>query len=73
MMASIIGSSYRAARTTDSGVPPTPIQVVSVPVSRVGKTRWFVRGARVVPRQVTASCRISATNRSSFSSKRVSY
>ena len=37
MMASISGKPYRAARTTDSGVPPTPTQVFSVPVSTAGK------------------------------------
>ena len=36
MMASVIGSSYCTARTTDSGLPPTPIQVFSVPFSTCG-------------------------------------
>ena len=56
MMASIIGMPWRAARITDSGLPPTPIHVRSAPDSVAGNTRCPRRAARVLPRQVTGSC-----------------
>lgn len=40
MMASISGRSYRAARTTDSGLPPTPTQALSDPVSERKRVSW---------------------------------
>lgn len=54
-MASISGRPCRAARTTDSGLPPTPTQTGSRPNSVRGKTDWSTRARRVVPDQVTGS------------------
>ncbi len=72
MMASIRGRSCWTARTTEFGLPPTPIQVVGG-ASGVGKTDWFESGARVVPCQVTGPPASSAEKSPSFSSNRVSY
>ena len=44
-----------------------------MPRSIGGNTRWSTSAGRVLPCQVTRSCRISAANRSSFSSNSSSY
>jgi len=77
MIANMSGRRYRAARTTDSGLPPTPIHVVRRPLAVGGYTRLPSSDARVVPLQVTGVpvrfASSSAANSSSFSSKSVSY
>ena len=69
-------SVVRAARTTDSGLPPTPIHTLR-PCSVLGKTRVFSSDARVEPCQFTGSpvrsYSKSAANSSSFSSNSTSY
>ena len=67
MIASISGRPYCTARTTDSGLPPTPIQVFSEPFSIGGYTDWFFNSGRTEPFQFTGSCFRSSANRSSFS------
>ncbi len=72
MIASISENPCRAARTTDSGEPPTPIQVVSFPSSRCGTTSCLTSGARVVPSQVTGPPWSSSAKSAVFSSNRTS-
>ena len=55
MIASISEKPWRAARMTDSGMPPTPIQVGQRPVSRCGTTSCSRSAARVLPSQVTGA------------------
>ena len=62
MIASVSGRPCRAARTTDSGLPPTPTQVRSVPVSIGGYMVWPAIGGRVVPLQVTGPRFSSSAN-----------
>ena len=69
MMASARENPSRAARITDSGLPPTPIQVGNGPNSVCGTTSWFSSGARVLPSQVTGPPLSSSANRVAFSSK----
>ena len=72
MMAMTSGRSRRAARATDWGLPPTPIQVRRRPDSVGGKTRCSRSDERVVPRQVTGPSSRSWVKRATFSSKRTS-
>ena len=76
MMASVRGKPYRAARTTDCGLPPTPTQVVSGGRSTGGKTRMPSSGGRTVPFHLTGwpvrSASRSAAKIASFSSNRTS-
>ena len=53
MIASISEKPRRAARMTECGLPPTPIQVGKGPDSVCGTTSWSCSDARVVPSQVT--------------------
>ena len=69
MIARVNGSPYRAARTTDSGLPPTPIHVRSVPVSTGGYMVRPAIGGRVEPLHVTGPAFNSSTNNRSLSSK----
>jgi hypothetical protein len=73
MMARRRGIPCRAARTTDSGDPPTPIQVFREPDSVVGYTLWFTNGGRRLPAQVIGASFRTSENRSSFSSNSCSY
>ena len=67
MIASISEKPWRAARTTDCGLPPTPIQTGKGD-SRCGTTSWSCSAARVVPSQVTGPPFTSSANRAVFSS-----
>lgn len=67
MIASIRDSPCWAARTTDSGVPPTPIQVGSAPEVVCGKTSMPSSAGRNFPVQVTGFSSRSWANRSAFS------
>ncbi len=66
MTASTSGRPYDAARTTDSGVPPTPTQAGS-PAAVRGNAWMPASGGRVVPSQVTGSSLSSSVKISSFS------
>ena len=68
MMASVSGRPWRAARRTESGLPPTPIQVLSRPDSIGGWISVARIGVRVVPFQVTSPPFRISTNRPSRSS-----
>ena len=72
MMASASENPSRAARTTDCGLPPTPIHAGNGPDSVCGTTSWFSSGARVLPSQVTGPPLSSSANSVAFSSKRSS-
>ena len=69
MIASTSGMPKCAARTTDSGLPPTPTQVRIDPDAVFGYTCWSVSGGRMLPCQVTASSFRRCESRSIFSSK----
>jgi hypothetical protein len=57
-----------AARMTDWGLPPTPIQAGKGPDSVCGTTSWSISGARVVPCQVTGPPLSSSAKSWAFSS-----
>ncbi len=67
MTASASGNPKRAARTTDCGLPPTPIHAGIRPDSVFGYTCRSASPARTVPSHVTASSVSSRAMRSSFS------
>ena len=74
MIASMSGRPIRAARTTDSGVPPTPTHVRSGrPFSTGGYTVCPLSGERVCPDQVTGPPAASAANSASRSSNSALY
>lgn len=68
MIASISCTSWRTARITDSGDPPTPTQIGTPSGASVGNSCASFSGARVCPCHVTDGWRSILTRTSSFSS-----